>query len=154
MEEETKVVDASAVVDQSILIDQTALAEDVAKKIPYEFLDFFLVKCLDPIKVKREFSEPVNNGKQPTKDKNGIEAVDYDEVKTEVKEVDSEFRKGVVIKVPYSHQRDTDREASSTYVTRVNVGDVIVFREASAKTFDLLKDSKLVTYYNILAVEK
>ena len=39
------------------LIDQTKLAEDVSSKINYEFRQHFLVKPLDPVKVKKEFSE-------------------------------------------------------------------------------------------------
>lgn len=129
-------------------IDQSVLAEDVAGKIPYEFLDFFLVKPLDPIKVKKEFSKPVSD-KQPTKDANGIEAVDYENVETEVKEVDSDFRKGVVLKVPVTYSN-----AQTEHLATVNVGDVVLFRERSAGFFDILKDSRLVRYYDIIAIEK
>ena len=139
--------------DKDKLIDQSELANDVAKKIPYEFTDYFLVKLLDPIKVKKEFSKPVEDGKKPTKDKNGIEAVDYDKVETEVKEVDSDFRKGVVLKVPYSYTQ-TLADEKINYMYNISVGDVVLFRDMSAKFFDLLKDSKLIRYYDIIAVEK
>ena len=76
-------------------VDQAILAEDLSKQIKYSFLDFFLVKPLDPIKVKKEFSKPVPTG-TPAKDENGIEAQDFDSVETEVKEVDSDFRRGIV----------------------------------------------------------
>ena len=76
--------------DKDKLIDQSPLAEDVAKSIKYDFLDYFLVKPLDPVKIKKEFSKPVSNGKA-TKDAEGIEAVDFDEVETEVKEVNSDY---------------------------------------------------------------
>lgn len=133
-------------------IDQSALANDVADKIPYEFVDYFLVKCLEPIKIKKEFSEPV--AKQTTKDKNGIEAVDYDEVKTEVKEVDSDFRKGVVLKVPYTQVQMAKDSDAVRYTMPVSVGNIVVFRDRSTQYFDLLKDAKLVKYYDIIAVEK
>ena len=81
------------------IMDQATLAEDVANKIKYDFFDYFLVKPLDPIKVKKEFSKPVSAG-TPTEDANGIKAQDFDNVETEVKEVDSDYRKGVVIKRP------------------------------------------------------
>lgn len=135
------------------IVDQSVLAEDVAQKIPYEFLDMFLVKPLDPIKVKKEFSEPVTD-KKPTKDVNGIEAVDFDKVKTEVKEVDSDFRKGIVLKVPSSYTRSLSDDNVAKYTTEVKVGDVVLFRDRSAAFFDLLKDSRMIRYYDIIAIEK
>lgn len=129
--------------DKDKIIDQSELATDVASKIPYEFTDCFLVKLLDPIKVKKEFQVPVPKDEKPKKDKNGIEAVDFEETRTEIKEVDSDYRKGVVLKVPYI---DT--------MHQIKVGDVIVFRDATTRFFDLLKDSKLVRSYDIVAVEK
>ena len=64
--------------EEEKIIDQSVLAEDVASQIKYQFLDFFLVKPLDPIKVKKEFSTPVAKT-EPVKDDNGIEAQDFDE---------------------------------------------------------------------------
>ena len=55
------------------IIDQSPLAEDISKSIKYNFLDFFLVKPLDPIKVKKEFSVPVDTTIR--KDEDGIEEV-------------------------------------------------------------------------------
>ena len=82
------------------MIDQTQLAEDLSSKIKYEFRQMFLVKPLEPVKVKKKISEPVVKDTKPKKDKDGIEAVDYDEVKTEIKEVDSDFSRAVVLKLP------------------------------------------------------
>lgn len=136
--------------EENINIDQSVLAKDVAEKISYEFMDHFLVKPLDPIKVTKEFIRPVSENK-PVKDENGIEAIDYDKTETEVQEVDSDFRKGIVLKVPFSYTRTS--EAGSRNM-EINVGDVIVFRERAGIYFDLLKDSRLVRYYDIMAVEK
>ena len=138
--------------DKDKIIDQSELANDVASKIHYEFTDCFLVKLLEPIKVKKEFSKPVETN-APTKDANGVEAVDYDKVETEVKEVDSDYRKGVVLKVPYSYQTQLNDERTS-YLPKINIGDIVVFRDASTRFFDLLKDSKLIRYYDIVALEK
>ena len=135
------------------IIDQSELANDVASKIPYEFTDNFLVKLLDPIKVKKEFQVPVSKDETPKKDKNGIEAVDFDETKTETKEVDSDYRKGVVLKVPYSYTAQLSDEKIS-YVPKIIVGDIVLFRDADTRFFDLLKDSKLVRQYDIVAIEK
>ena len=64
------------------MIDQTQLAEDLSSKIKYEFRQMFLVKPLEPVKVKKKISEPVAKDTKPKKDKDGIEAVDYDDVKS------------------------------------------------------------------------
>jgi co-chaperonin GroES (HSP10) len=135
--------------EEDKMIDQSVLAEDVASKIPYSFRDFFLVKPLDPVKVKKEFSTPVAKG-EPKADENGIEAQDFDEVKTEVKEVDSDYRRGIVLKRPeyYATADDlgTERE--------IKVGDVVLFKDTAGSFFDLVKDSKLIRMYDIVAVER
>ena len=131
------------------VIDQTALAESVAEKIPYSFLDYFLVKPLDPVKVTKEFSKPVSTG-TPVKDANDVEAQDFDNVETEVKEVDSDYRKGVVIKTPMYYDLE---EPKDTY-RPIKVGDVIVFRETAGLRFDLVKDSRLLRQYDVLGVVK
>ena len=123
------------------LIDQSQLAQDVAERIPYSFFDFFLVKPLEPIKVKKEFSKPVSNG--TSKDENGIEAEDFDKVETEVKEVDSDYRRGVVIKCPTYY----DDPGAKMHA---NVGDVVIFRDTAGLRFDLVKDSRLLRLYDIL----
>ena len=128
------------------IIDQSELAESVAKSIPYSFFDFFLVKPLDPIKVKKEVTKPVTES-APKKDENGVEAQDFDKVETEVQEVNSDYRKGVVIKCPtYYDDPDVKREAT--------VGDIVIFRDAAGLRFDLVKDSRLLRLYDILGVEK
>lgn len=135
--------------EEDKMIDQSVLAEDVASKIPYSFRDFFLVKPLDPVKVKKEFNTPVAKG-EPKADENGIEAQDFDEVKTEVKEVDSDYRRGIVLKRPeyYATADDlgTERE--------IKVGNVVLFKDTAGSFFDLVKDSKLIRMYDIVAVER
>ena len=133
--------------NDNLTIDQTPLAESVSLKIEYNFLDNFLVKQLDPIKVKKEFSKPVSDNK-PNVDKNGIKAVDYDKIETEVKETDSDFRKGVIIKIPMSYER------METKPYDFKIGDVILFKDSRAGYFDLLKDSRLLNYYDIVAIAK
>lgn len=131
------------------IMDQATLAQDVSDKIKYQFLDYFLVKPLDPIKVKKEFSKPVSAG-TPSTDAEGIEAQDYDTVETEVKEVDSDYRKGIVIKRPTYYDNDGDAE----HPRDVHVGDVIIFRDTAGLRFDLIKDSRLLRLYDILGIEK
>ena len=133
--------------NDNLTTDQTPLAESVSLKIEYNFLDSFLIKQLDPIKVKKEFSKPVSNNK-PNVDENGIKAVDYDKIETEVKETDSDFRKGVIIKIPMSYER------METKPYDFKIGDVVLFKDSRAGYFDLLKDSRLLNYYDIVAIAK
>lgn len=133
------------------IVDQAKLANDVSEKIRYEFLDKFLVKPLDPVKVKKEFSKPVAT--KTGKDDNGIEATDYDKVETEVKEVDSDYRRGVVIKIPISYT-NTQGDERYSHMSTIKLGDIIVFRDRAGVFFDLVKDSKMVNYYDIVAIEK
>ena len=133
--------------EEKEIIDQSVLAEDVSSKIPYTFLDLFLIKPLDPIKVKKEFSTPVTSGKS-TKDENGIEAQDFDEVKTEIKEVDSDYRRGIVLKRPLYYENPEQQKG----VFDIKVGDIVIFRETAGFRFDLLKDSRLIRLYDILGI--
>ena len=135
------------------MIDQTQLAEDLSSKIKYEFRQMFLVKPLEPVKVKKKISEPVAKDTKPKKDKDGIEAVDYDEVKTEIKEVDSDFSRAVVLKLPYEYTHPYNDEKIQQMP--IKVGDIVIYKASrlGAMYFDLLKDSRLVPLYDIVATE-
>ena len=135
--------------EEDKLIDQSVLAEDVASKIPYSFRDFFLVKPLDPVKVKKEFSTPVVKENAATSVKDDIEAQDYDEVKTEVKEVDSDYRRAIVLKTPVWYPTEDMKENEI-----INIGDVVLFKDTAGSFFDLIKDSKIIRLYDIVAVER
>ena len=135
--------------EEDKIIDQSPLAESISEQIKYQFLDFFLVKPLEPVKVKKEFSKPVSTG-TPVKDANGVEAQDFDNVETEVKEVNSDYRRGIVLKRPIYYESE---DSKNTFIP-INIGDVVIFRDAAGLSFDLLKDSKLLRQYDILGVEK
>lgn len=126
------------------LMDQSQLAESVAEKIPYTFHDCFLVKPLDKIMVKKEVTELPNN--KPVKDKDGIEAVEGTP-KTEVKEVESDYQQGIVIKIPSTY-KETENKLMS-----IKIGDVILYKLTRTIPFDLLKDSRLIRYFDIVAVK-
>lgn len=126
------------------LMNQSQLAESVAEKIPYTFHDCFLVKPLDKIMVRKEVTELPNN--KPVKDKDGIEAVEGTP-KTEVKEVESDYQQGVVIKIPSTY-KETDNKLMS-----VKIGDIILYKPTRTMPFDLLKDSRLIRYFDIVAVK-
>lgn len=127
------------------IVDQSALAEDVSKKIKIEFRNQFLVKPLDPVMIEKEFSKPVP--KAETKDDNGIEATDYDEVEKEIKSVPSDYRKGVVIKIPYEFKNNESANP-------IKIGDIIIYKEGTGRWFDLCKDTQLIDMYAIIGVEK
>ena len=137
--------------DNEKLMDQAAVAESVSNKIKYEFSDYFLVKPLDPIKVKKEFTK-LPEDKKPVKDKNGVEAVNVEdsEIETEVKEVDSDYRKAVVLKTPFYYENTLMENPN---MMKIKVGDVILYKENRSMWFDLIKDSQLVKIYEIIAVE-
>ena len=134
------------------IVDQSLLAEDVSKMIEYEFFDFFLVKPLDPVKVKKEFSKPVVKG--TSKDELGIEAQDFDTVETEVKEVDSDYRKGIVIKRPMFLDMMKEEDKKTNPFANIKLGDVVIYRNAAGLSFDLVKDSKLLKGFDIFGVVK
>ena len=134
---------------EEIKIDQSVLAEDISSKIEYEFRNMFLVKPLELVKVKKEFSKPVAKDDTAKKDDNDIEAVDYEQVETEVKEVDSDYRTGVVLKVPFdSKNRMTSKDFPEM---EINVGDTVVYKDNRGVWFDLLKDTQLIGAYDIIA---
>ncbi len=137
--------------DNEKLMDQAAVAESVSNKIKYEFSDYFLVKPLDPIKVKKEFTK-LPEDKKPVKDKNGVAAVNVEdsEIETEVKEVDSDYRKAVVLKTPFYYEKTLMENPN---MMKIKVGDVILYKENRSMWFDLIKDSQLVKIYEIIAVE-
>jgi len=128
-------------------VDQHVLAEEVSEKINFEFRDHFLVKPLDPIKVKKEFIKPVLQ-QEAVADKNGVEAVDYKDTDIEVKEVDSDYRKGIVLKLPTTFY--TDEKVANA----IKVGDTVIFPDTAGRKFDLLKDSRIIRYYDIIAIER
>ena len=131
--------------EEDKIIDQSELAKSVGDSIKYTFYDHFLVKPLDPIKVKKEFTVPVDTTVH--EDKNGVKAEDFKETSTEVKEVDSDYRKGIVIKCPAYYNDPGVKQGAQ-------VGDVVIFRDAAGLRFDLVKDSRLLRQYDILGFEK
>ena len=110
------------------------LLESVIKTIKYSFEKDFLIKPLDPVMVKKTYTEQVPNGKQ---DEEGNNLYD---VKETVKEVESDFEKGIVLAIPH------------VYDGSFTVGDTVVYPKKFAKEFDLFKNSKLVKPYDIVAI--
>ncbi len=102
--------------------------ETVVNGLEYTPLQDILVKPLAPIMLKKEVTEAVGTGE---KDVDGYEKFD---TKTEVKEVESEWRTGIVLAI--------GSNLDST---------LLKFNKKFAKDFDLFKDSMLVKSYDCVA---
>lgn len=113
--------------------------ETVLNGLTYMPLKDILVKPLDPIKIQKEVTEAVGTGE---KDVDGYEKF---ETKTETKEVESEWREGVVLVIPSCFEEG---------LLDFKVGDTIVYNKKFAKEFDLFKNSVLVKSYDIVAIKK
>lgn len=128
--------------------ENKVLAESVSDNIKYEFFDYYLVKPLDPVKVMKKVSTPVSKG---ASEKDGVKAEDYSEVKTEVVEMDSDFTKAVVLKLPTNYQAYNTEEGDAKNISNIQIGDIVVYRATAGMYFDLVKDSKLVKHWDIIA---
>jgi hypothetical protein len=111
--------------------------ETVVNNMEYIPLKDVLVKPLEPIMLEKEITEAVGTGELD------IDGFEKFEAKTEVKEVESEWRLGIVLSIPDAYKD-----------TNINIGDTVVFGKKFAKDFDLFKDSQLVKPYDIVAKKK
>lgn len=114
--------------------------ETVLEGLKYIPLKDVLIKPLPPIKLTKEVTEAVGTGE---KDVDGYEKFD---TKTETKEVESEWREGIILTIPEHIKEDTTLGFS--------VGDTVVYNKKFAKEFDLFKDSVLVKSYDIIAKKR
>lgn len=111
--------------------------ETVLEGLRYIPLKDVLVKPLPPIKLTKEVTEAVGTGE---KDVDGYEKFD---TKTETKEVESEWREGIILSIPIEYSN-----------LGYEVGDIVVYNKKFAKDFDLFKDSILVKSYDIVAKKR
>lgn len=128
------------------IIDQTQLAESVSENIHFDFRNMFLVKPLELDKIKKEVTKPIASGK--TVDEDGIEATDFEETETVVEEVESNFRKGIILKIPHDYTQSMGDE--HVKAMQFKVGDTVVYRATAGIYFDLVKDSQLISSFDIL----
>ena len=122
-----------------INIDQDKVLDDVINKIDYTMIKDILVKPLDTPKVMKHIVEQIPTDKVDEETKATI----Y-ETKESDKEVDSAFRKGIVLRLP-SNMPDN---------SPIEVGDIVVFPYKFSIDFDLFKDSMLVKPYDVIALTK
>ena len=122
-----------------INIDQDKVLDDVINKIEYTMIKDILVKPLETPKVMKHIVEQIPTDKVDEETKATI----Y-ETKESDKEVDSAFRKGIVLRLP-SNMPDN---------SPIEVGDIVVFPYKFSIDFDLFKDSMLVKPYDVIALTK
>lgn len=127
--------------DANEQVDQVVLAQSVSDNIKYEMVKDVLVKPLEPIKVVREFKVPVVESTEEQATNEEGEALEYKKVETKTEEVESVYRKGIILKLPVSYTEDVYK-----------IGQTVVYNGRFAAEFDLLKDSQLVKLYDIIAI--
>lgn len=136
----TEVESIQEAVDNTPEVSNETLASYVSDNIHYIMRKDVLIKPLDPIMVKKEFSTPVV---KDTVKEEGETINEYDDVKKEIKEVESNFSRGIVLKVPVS---DTEWD--------FKVGNIVIYNKRFSVDFDILKNSVLVKPYDIIAIEE
>ena len=119
--------------------EDKTIAESINDKLAFSFTKDVLIKPLEITKVKKQFEVPITDKKDKA---DGIDVNEYTKTKTETKEVDSNFQKGIVLAIPSCLQDKPDYA----------IGDTVVYPRKFAIEFDLFKNSVLVKPYDILAI--
>jgi len=114
--------------------------ESVVENLGYDMVKDILVKPLDKVMVTKEVITPEPTGVI------GADGVPEYETKTETKEVESEFAKGIVLALPVNY--------SENAMNTIKIGDTVVYPSKFAKDFDLYKTSQLVKPYDVVAIVK
>ena len=117
--------------------ENDALLQSVVDGIKYSFLKDVLVKPMPVTMVMKTITSQV-----PTQevDDDGIALYD---TKVEDTEVESNYREGIVLALPETGCDGT-----------VKLGDKVVYAKRHAIDFDLFKDSQLIKFYDIVAINK
>lgn len=105
-------------------------------KLPIKPVDMVLIKPLEVEKVTKTFRQPEEKGKIDKK--TNAPVAEFKEV---TKEVDSLFRKGIVLSLPINSKE-----------LPYQVGDTVVYRASLGVDFDMFKDSQLIRMYDIIAI--
>lgn len=121
--------------------DTIEIVESLQEGIGYDMIKDVLIKPLAPVMLKREFDVPVV--KEQTKE-DGEEINEFEETKKEIREVESNFATGIILKMPAT-QGGLD--------WAFKLGDTVVYNKRMSIEFDLFKDTVLVKPYDILAIK-
>lgn len=115
------------------------IAESLQDGIGFDMIKDILIKPLAPVMLKREFEVPVVVEKT---NEDGEDINEFEETKKEIREVESNFATGIVLKLPPNG------------ADFVKLGDTVCYNKKFAVEFDLFKDSVLVKVYDIIAIKK
>ena len=126
------------VIDSLENVSNEKLLEIVLGNLEYKPVKDILVKPLEPVMIQREVNVPKETEEL---DEDGKPLM---EMTKEIREIESVFRKGIVLALP----------ATGSYPECIKVGDTIVFNgRFNAVEFDLFKDSMLVKPFDVLFVK-
>lgn len=120
-------------------MEEDKILKTVVDSLEYEMLVDVLVKPLPVDMITKEVLEPRPTGKK-VKDELGLEVEELGEPEKVIKEVESNFRKGIVLALPSTWNDD-----------RIKIGDTVIFPKNQAIYFDLYKDSMLVKGYTLIS---
>lgn len=124
------------------MVDNKRLAEDLAAKIKYQPTDDkILVKPLKPVMVTKLVPvAPKNEGKT-------VEEIEQSKpIEPERRKVEANVRRGIIIKLGTEYQQGKNPEG-------YEVGDVVIYPTYGGTAFELLKDSRLLRRYEVMAIE-
>ena len=123
--------------DIATVSNDDKLLKSVVDNIGYTITKYLLIKPLPPVMIKKEVA--VGTGE---KDIDG-----YEKMKTEIQEVPADHAMGIILQIP------PHRTVGDNPIT-LKVGDTIVYPSRACKTFDLFKDSLLVSEFDVVVLNK
>ena len=127
------------------MVDNKKIALDLASKISFVPTDDrILVKPLKPVMVTKLV--PVPPKEQP---KTLEEAEQQEPTQPEKRKVEANMQRGVIIKLGDDYQAESDIRHLG-----LEVGDVVIYPRMAGVAFELLKDSRLLRRYEVVALER
>lgn len=118
------------------------IAESLQDGIKFEMVKDVLIKPLPPVMLKREFEVPVV---KDTTTEDGEQINEFEETKKEIRDVESNFATGVILKMPIGN---------SGLDYSFKIGDTVAYNKRMSVEFDLFKDTILVKPYDVIAIVK
>lgn len=121
----------------SFTVNQDEVLNDINERAGHKMTKDILVKPLPVEKVMKKIIE-----QKPTGEKDPSTGMPLlgEPVET-IQEVDSSFRKGIVLQIPANYTENV-----------IKVGDIVAFPYKFSIDFDLFKDSMLVKPYDVISI--
>jgi co-chaperonin GroES (HSP10) len=126
------------------MIETKKLAAELSAKITYTPADDrILVKPMKPVMITKELPAPKSNSLPSNQEE--LEQLEKEEVKLVKTKVPANMTKGIIIKLGTEYSKlPGDYE----------VGDIVIFPTYAGVNFELMKDTKMLRKYEIVAFEK